>query len=67
MKIKLVQFTFIIGISLLLFSILGFNKENCNDYRHPILYKKMDSIIKYQKTQLDTLVWYNEIGIKIKD
>lgn len=28
--------------------------------------RKQDSILTLQKNQLDTLVWYNEIGFKIK-
>lgn len=35
--------------------------------KHALELKNMDSIIKYQKTQLDTLMWYNEIGFKLKD
>lgn len=64
---KLVQISIPIGIILLILSVYGFNEDKCKDPQHSILFNRMDSVIKYQKTQLDTLVWYNEIGFKIKN
>lgn len=59
--------SYILFILFIFFAFLWHTAGDRENPKHATEMRNMDSIIKFQKCQLDTLMWYNEIGYKVKD